>query len=205
MDNYEISRDRAQAYFLGFDQDAIIKTWKLQHDAGYIYVNFLGRAYRICRRSGSIYRLWDGQQADFGEVLSMFDLLCHEGKEKYITGRYAPVNSLKGGPRNAGVGTDFHSKTAQLFDKYPEEFRHACILLGGEPVAMGDIGFRFPVFGDLNVILKFYHSDEDFSASVTLLWDENTLQYMFYETVFYIAGFLLSSITQTMEKNLSQR
>ena len=63
---------------------------------------------------------------------------------------------------------------------------------------MGDLGFRFPVFGDLSVILKFYRADEDFPASLTLLWDENMLQFVFYETVFYMAGHLLGVIREKM-------
>jgi hypothetical protein len=69
---------------------------------------------------------------------------------------------------------------------------------------MGDIGYQFPVFAELSVILKFYHADEDFPASVTLLWDENMLQFAFYETVFYIAGFLLGSIRNEMKRAGSQ-
>ena len=78
-------------------------------------------------------------------------------------------------------------------------FRKACMALGGTPVAMGDLGFVFPLFSDLTLILKFYRADEDFPAAVTLLWDENTLQYIFYETAFYIAGHLLSTITEEMD------
>ena len=33
MDNYLVSRDRAQAYFLNFDQQQIIDFWQLKHDA----------------------------------------------------------------------------------------------------------------------------------------------------------------------------
>ena len=66
---------------------------------------------------------------------------------------------------------------------------------------LGDMSFRFPVFDGLTVILKFYHSDEEFPASAILLWDSNTLQYIFYETVFYIAGFLIHSILEIMERS----
>lgn len=200
MDNYQVSRDRAQEYFLTFDQDKIIRRWKLNHDADFLYLSFLGKPYRVCRKSGSIFRCREESQADFSEVLSIFDLLCHDGDCKVISGQFAPVNSLKGRPRAVGVGTDFHSETASRFDRNPEAFRHACETLGGTPVNMGDIGYRFPVFGELSVILKFYHADEDFPASMTLLWDSNTLDFIFYETVFYIAGFLLQSIEKTMKK-----
>lgn len=198
-DNYQISRDRAKAYFLTFDQDQLAHRWRLRYDERCIYVTFLGREYEVCRESGAVRRCWDGSEAAYSETLSIFDLLCHEGQEKWAAKRYAPVNSLKGrGP--VGVGTDFHGSIARRFDAQPENCRNACLALGGTPVDMGDMGFRFPVFEELAVILKFYHADEDFPASVTLLWDENMLQYVFYETVFYIAGVLIHAIEYEIER-----
>ena len=197
-DNYEQSRDRAQAYFLRFDQQRLIRRWDLKHDRERLYVDFLGKLYGICRQSGVVTRLWDGRQAGYEEALSIFDLLCHEGEHKYLSGSLAPVNSLKGRPPTAGVDTDFYGKAAAAFDKAPELFCKACLAMGGQPVNMGDLGFRFPVFGAMPVILKFYRSDEEFPASLTLLWDENALQYMFYETVFYVAGVLLEELVAQM-------
>ena len=46
MDNYKLSRDRAQAYFLGFDQAAIAKNWCLKTDETSIYVEFFGKIGR---------------------------------------------------------------------------------------------------------------------------------------------------------------
>lgn len=197
MDNYELSRNRAQQYFLGVDQKKILRSWPLRHDEAFIYLDFLGKSYRVCRKTGGIFRMADGKQADFNVVLSVFDLLCHESGEKLVTGRFAPVNSLKGNSA-VGVGADFHGAFAEKVDKSPEAFRRACEKMGGAAVDMGDIGYRFDVFADLDVILKFYHSDEDFPASVTLLWEENMLQFVYYETVFYIAGALLRQLGEEM-------
>jgi len=196
-DNYRISRDRAQQFFLQFDQQALIEAWNLPHDTDYLYVTFFGRSYRICRRTGVVHRP-NGEAADYDETLSIFDLLCHASPVKCLCGSFAPVNSLKGRPA-IGVGTDFHSETARRFDRNLDAFQSACLALGGQPMALGDLGFSFPVFGDLTVRLKFYRSDEEFPASVVLLWDENTLQYVYYETVFYLAGFLLCAIQQQMD------
>ena len=197
MDNYELSRNRAQQYFLGFDQEKILRSWPLRHDEAFIYLDFLGQSYRICRKTGGVFRMADGKQADFNVVLSVFDLLCHESGEKLVTGRFAPVNSLKGNSA-VGVGADFHGAFAEKVDKSPEAFRRTCEKMGGAAVDMGDIGYRFGVFADLDVILKFYHSDEDFPASITLLWEENMLQFVYYETVFYIAGALLRQLGEEM-------
>lgn len=195
-DNYQISRDRAQAYFLGFDQQRMIDAWNLAHDEQYLYTDFLGRPYRICRTTGRVYGS-GGQEAGFEEVLSIFDLLCHESPCKQPAGRFAPVNSLKGRPP-IGVGTSFHSGTAACFDRQQRRFRDACLALGGTEMTLGDMGFSFPLFGALTVQLKFYGSDEDFPASLVLLWDENLLQYVYYETVFYMAGALLRAIEAQM-------
>lgn len=198
MDNYKVSRDRAQDYFLHFDQQKILDFWKLRHDKDTLYAPFFNQEYAICRKTGSVTRQ-DGSEADFEEVLSIFDFLCHEGQHKLLRGRWAPVNSLEGLGAAAGVGTDFHGRIADLFDQNPQAFRAACEAMGGEAAAMGDIGYRFPVFGDFSLILKFYHSDEEFPASATILWDANTLQFLFYETTFYIAGFLLKTIAEHMQ------
>ncbi len=195
MDNYVLSRDRAQQYFLQFDQQALVRQWGLACDAQFLYVTFLGRPYRICRDTGRVLRA--AEEAGFSEVLSIFDLLCHRGT-KVLSGSWAPVNSLRGMERHAGVGVDFHKELAAVFDADPAAFRAACEALGGQPVDLGDIGYRFEVFGDFSVILKFYRADEDFPASVTLLWDANTLEFIFYETTFYIAGFLLRRIADAM-------
>ena len=198
-DNYQISRDRAKEYFLNFDQESFIRRWKLEHDENTVRVSFLGRDYALCRTDGTVTRCWDGTEAEHSEVLSIYDLLCHEGQEKWASYRYAPVNSLKGRPP-VGVGADFYTKKAAIFDSQPEKFRCACLALGGEPVQMGDMGYQFPVFDGLSVILKFYRADEDFPASVTLLGDENMLQFVFYETVFYIASVLLHAIETEIRK-----
>ena len=198
-DNYSLSRDRAQKYFLGFDQEKIIKDRSLSHNESRLFVEFLGRPYQICRKSGLVVRAWDGTEAGYEETLSIFDLLCHEGTERFICGTYATVNSLRGGAGAIGVGTHFYGKAAQFFDGDPEGFCRACESLGGKPVKMADLAFSFPVFGELSVILKFYHSDDEFPAALTLLWDKNSLQFMYYETVFYVAAVLLSAVRKEME------
>ena len=65
---------------------------------------------------------------------------------------------------------------------------------------MGDAAYRFTVFEQLTLILKFYRADEDFPASLVILWENETLSYLLYETVFYVQGYLLSRIVKKMEE-----
>lgn len=198
QDNYTLSRDRAQQYFLGFDQEVLIKAWDLKADESWLFVTFLGESYRIHRQSAQVLRA-DGTQADFSQTLSIFDLLCHQSSVKFTTGRHAPVNSLPGSPKAGGVPTDFHSRTAKDFDAHFSAFEAACLALGGQREPLGDLGFRFTLFEDVTVILKFYRADEEFPPALTLLWEENILQYVYYETVFYMAGCLLERIRAQMK------
>ena len=196
-DNYKIQAAQAKKLFLTYDQQELIERCRLRHDDDYLYTALISYPYRICRRTGQVLLLPQMQEADFGEVLSIFDLLCHGGQVKTVTGMLAPVNSLKGGAA-LGVGTDFHREFARKADLCPEDFSRASLACGGVPVDMGDMGFRFQIFADLPVVLKFYHSDMDFPATVTLLWEENMLQFVYYETVFYIAGVLLTRLERAM-------
>ncbi len=200
MDNYEKSKIRAQQYFLNFDQESLAKYWKLQMDEESIYVVFFRKKYAIARATGAVVRVEDGATAGYEEVLSILDLLCHEGTGKKISGKLAPVNSLKGAPRMGGVTTDFHAAQAARFDREPQLLRKACLAMGGQEIPAGDVGFRFSVFRNLTVTLKFYHGDADFPPSVTLLWDENMLSFVYYETVFYIGGFLISQLCRKMDQ-----
>ena len=84
MDNYTISRNRAQQYFLGFDQEKILRRWAFRHDDHYIFLRFLGVDYQICRHSGQVLRLPQMEEAEHGEVLSIFDLMCHPGKNTTV-------------------------------------------------------------------------------------------------------------------------
>lgn len=200
--NYFIQRDAAKKYFLKFDQEEIIKKWDLSFDRIYLYVTFVNEEYRIHRNTGTVekgFRESEGlREAGFEEVLSVFDLLCHGNRENGLSGEWAPVNSLKGRPPTAGVPEQNSGKYADLFDREPERFKAACEKLGGRPVDMGDVGYEFPVFADLKVRLKMYHADEEFPAQAILLWDMNTLEYMYYETVFYVKNWLIEKISVLM-------
>ncbi len=200
MDNYEASKKRAEQYFLNFDQESLAKYWNLKMDEQAIYVVFFRKKYAISRTDGTVTYADSELPVSYEEALSIFDLLCHEGTGKKLSGRLAPVNSLKGSPRMGGVGTDFYGQQAARFDRDPQLLRKACLALGGQEIPAGDVGFRFSIFRNLTVTMKFYRGDEDFPASVTLLWDENMLSFVYYETVFYIGGFLISRLSRKMDQ-----
>lgn len=196
-DNYEISRDRAQEYFLRFDQQELARRWALELDERYLYAVLFGRRYRICRKTGMVLDP-GGAQADFCQSLTLFDLLCYSNGHLAPTGRYATVNSLKGAPKSGGVAPGQYSRLAGKIAANPEKFCGICEKMGAQALPLGDLCYRFEVFDKLTVLVKFYYGDEEFVPSVTLLWEENTLEHMHYETVFYAAGCLVRQLEDAL-------
>lgn len=198
MDNYEIAKAQAQRYFLSLPQEALLRHSVFPYDENSIYVTFLGNFYRICRKTGQVIRtegsFLPAGEAGFAETLSIFDFLCHEGGEKFLAGTWAPVDSLKGRPVGLAPMPDFHREASSRFHANPDALRRSCEALGGKAIALGDIGYEIPVFPDFSLRLKFYFADEEFPAQTVLLWDSNTLNFLQYETTFYIAGQLLKQL-----------
>lgn len=190
--NYEIQRDYAKTVFLKYDQAKIVEKHQLRQDETYLYLEFVSRNYRIEQNTGKIEWSRDKfetqKEAGFEEVLSIFDLLCYSEERPVASGIWAPINSVKYTPRAIGVQTDFSGAHAKYFDTHVDAFRTACVKLGGREVAIGDIGYEIPVFDAVKVRLKFYLSDEEFPAQLVMLWDNEILKYMRYETTYYVMG-----------------
>ena len=83
---------------------------------------------------------------------------------------------------------------APLFDAHPDAFSAACRELGGIPTAGADIAFLMKVFDFLPLQIRLWRADEEFPASLQLLWDENTLQFVHFETTYYMAAHLLEQL-----------
>ena len=46
------------------------------------------------------------------------------------------------------------------------------------------------------MILQFWDADEEFEAVLKIMWDENILDYMHYETTYFAASHLLSRLKE---------
>ena len=181
----------------------MIRAFSLRSDEQYLYLPFCGRDYRIDRKTGAVEGSGDGfatvLPAGYNEVMALYDVLSRAGKTRPLTGRFAPVQSLPGTGYTSRVGADFFAPWARACTGRTADLRRACIALGGVPEGRGDAAFRLPVFPVLPVLLQFYDADDEFPAQVQLLWDERTLDYVFFETTFFIASHLLDRLRQEME------
>lgn len=201
MNNYAVAKKRAAQAFLSYSQEQMAERFHLRRDAAFLYLRFLGREYRIDRKTGALTWSEDGfataEEAGFSEAMSIYDMLCDAKPGARLSGRWCPVGSLPGvlHRTDSGLAMD-GGGAATEFAQNESRFRRVCADLGGVPVALGDVGFQIPVFDFFPVILKLYRSDEDFPAQLVLLWDENTLDFIRFETAYYIAGHLFSRLRE---------
>ena len=200
-DNYQIQAAQAKARFLTYDQERLIKKFRLEHDDIYFYVNFLCKQYRVSRKTGDMeFRDGDAWRDGntYEEVMTLLDMLCDSRDDRWISGRWSNMQSF---------GLQFHQNlleeprdpAAVYFDRDPERLRRACRALGGETIPGGDIGFSVELFDGLRIGVLFWAGDEEFSPRLRYLWDENAKQYIRYETMYFAVNLLMRRLREFSE------
>lgn len=201
MNNYEKQAMQAKKHFLTYDQKELIARCGLRYDEAFFYIKFLGEDYRICRASGDMERWTAGQWVDgnaFGEVMTILDWLCDSRKDRYITGNWVNIVT-QGNYFHRSLQEDETDPDAELFDKDPGSFRSACLALGGKPHPSGDIAYTIELVDGLCVLVQLWHGDEEFPPRLCVLWDENALRYIRYETTWFAVGLLLQRMKEKMK------
>ena len=200
-DNYKIQARQARERFLTYDQQKLIRKLGLKADESYLYTVLFGQPYRIHRETGDVERKTGDGWADantFGEVMTLMDLVCDSREDRFLAGKWKNM---------ADFGLMFHKNLlegkkdplAERFQAHEKNFRRACLALGGREFPRGDAAYIFEVFDGLPLVVQLWFGDEEFPASMRLLWDENATMYIRYETMYYARGLLLDKIENLME------
>lgn len=201
--NYDRMLEQAQQLFLNYDQSAMAEKFYLEQDETYLYLPFVGRQYRIHRATGLVQWMdaeGRAHNAGFNEGLSIYDVLCYSKPDCRLSGQYGPINSVASSYHTSGLGESLFGERAEYFAKDPQGLERACTALGGVKEGKGDIAYRLDLFPFLPIRLQFWMADDEFPASFQLHWDMNTLDFVHYETTYYIAGHLASRLRELMEQ-----
>ena len=200
MDNYDLQVDIGKRIFLEYDQEKMIRKFRLEADGQYIYLTYLNTPCRICRITGAIEEFvlnaWR-ECRDFSAVMTIYDLLCyHKGEAlSELSGQWCAVGTfVVTGVTNTET---FTKKYAKHFDGRQDALKTACESLGGilqMPMAGADLTYLFPVTEFFPVLLQFWEGDEEFPPKLLILWDRNTDQFLHFETTFYLQGDLLRQL-----------
>lgn len=198
VNNYSLQAQQAKACFLTYDQEALIAKLKLRFDKDFLYVPMLSENYRIHRHSGDICRETESGWVDansFEEVMTLLDLVCDSREDRFLTGKWKNMTDF---------GLMFHRNLlegkadpwADKFEADPEGFRKACLALGGKSFPLGDAAYAIELFDGLAILVQLWFGEEEFPACLRLLWDENALMYIKYETMYFAKGLLLRKIEE---------
>lgn len=200
--NYEIMRDRMELEFAAYDQQEMIRKFSLRHDAAFLFLRFVGREYRIHRKSGRVEWYSDSQaayiHAGYNESMTIFDVLAWSKPGCRLAGRFVPVGSLRGTTQSASAAGNLFAGQAGAFAGRCEALRDACLKLGGRPGEIGDVSSTIPLFDFLPVILQFWDADEDFGAVLKFMWDYNATDFMHFETIAFATMHLIDRLKETM-------
>lgn len=198
--NYFLQAQSAKQRFLTYDQGLLIRRFFLNADERYLYMTMLRRQYRIDRATGDLEKQIEGSWVDgnsHGEVMTLYDVLCDARENRCLTGRWRSMQSF-GLMFHSSLAENDRSSEAELFDREPERLRRNCLRLDGMPLPGADIGYAVELFDGFPVGVQFWHSDEEFAPRLRYLWDENALQYIRYETMWYAVGLLLERLREPL-------
>ena len=189
MSNYDKMADGARQLFLGYDQEAIIRRWGLEADQENIYLTFLSQPLRIERATGLVLPAKEGafvSSFEVNETMILFDMLTLTDPRPLPAGTWKSISELGGIIGSGHSRLLSHEKVAALFAVKTALLRDACARFGGEEPGKADVSFIFPVFGGFELWFRFWDADDEFPASIQYLFDGNALQFMHYETLWYV-------------------
>ena len=197
--NYETMKQAMAQKFSSYDTGAMIEKFQLQHDAAYLYLPVLGRAYRIDRRSGQVSWSDDGfltsTEADYNAAMTLYDVLCCSQPDCRLAHTWVNVRSLarvQGGTLEKS--SDFFQGAGRIFSGKAEALARSCQALQGKKLDQGDVAYQLDLLPFLPLQLVFWEADEDFPASLQFFVDRNTLAYMHYETLMFALSHVLDRL-----------
>lgn len=204
--NYDIQADDARRLFLGYDQQQIIKRYRLSADEQWLYLEYLHIPCRISRSSG-IVEMRERQDVwkecrDFNTVMTIYDLLCYAKGDTapVLSGEWCTVGHFAAVTSPSASG--FTKKYEAVFLNRVKEVETACKSLGGilqKRIAGADITCLIPVTPYFPVLLQFWDGDEEFPPKLSLLWDRNAMEFLHFETTFYLQGDILERLGREMQ------
>lgn len=190
-DNYVIQLQKAQKFFLTYDQERLIQKFHLRADEDFLYLTMFGAPYRLNRLTGRLERHkedWEDANT-FAEVMTLLDILCDSRDDRFLTGKWASTQNF-GKYIHTSLLEIERDPLADAFDEIPGAFGRACKALGGRPIKGGDEAWAVEVMDGLEIGIFFWHADEEFPAQLRFFWDENAHMYIRYETMHYTLGYL---------------
>ncbi len=205
--NYEKMKRQMQGEFLKYNQEDMIKRFNIDANERYLTVGFMGGICRIARKTGivecSTMHTDVFREADYNEAMTIYDLLCWSKPDAVPSGQFVNMQSISKLYGTApGANSGFFNQEMKQFDHQDTLLREVLEKLGGVIVVGGDLAAQIPVFCGLELLFRFWNSDDEFAPEIQFFWDANVLSFMHYETVWFANHVLIHRIREMMEKQM---
>ncbi len=187
--NYALMLESARKIFLECDMERGCRRVGQALTDTEIPVRVLGEIYTLRRADARLFAP-SGEEADFETAMSVYDLLGRESSAPHLSGQFVPTMELHGIMGSNSVHEDLGSERAKPFTGKAEALDAACRRLGGIKSGKGDVSYALPVFDCFPVQLRFWEADEEFPAQLQFFFDRLALDYLHYETLWYVSHFV---------------
>ncbi len=189
----ELQWEMIQNRFLSYDQEKMIHIFNLNHDEENMLIDFMGRSYRIDRKTGFMY---DGdRQASIDETVSVYELLTNSEHAPFVTGQWESIASLCTNTTDTSLGRyidylkPFRDNTA-LMQKTLEE-------MGAEPASKGDVSAILTVYPGVPVWFQYWAADDEFPASIQFLFDREITEHFRWSLLWNLMTMITDRMLET--------
>ena len=163
LSNYDKARDATASAFLRYDQAQMIRKFGLAHDEEALYIAFIGRDYRVDRKTGVVTWAADAAHiASYNEAMSIYDVLCDSRPLCHLSHEWVNVASLcaiQGG----------------TLAKDGDFFKNSCARFSGNAAALADavrklqtVGETFDLTAMQQKACRAYNAEQNYRELMTI-------------------------------------
>ncbi|MBQ7371823.1 MAG: DUF3786 domain-containing protein [Blautia sp.] len=192
--------------FTGFYPEDAVRALQLSAEDPYVYISYFEHLYRLRTTDGVLEKKgsegpervktiavsdaneeapsdWT-DQLYMNEALVLYHVLGDIKENPIRSGVMIPEAELDPVRIRSSNRTDPLLKSfAKTYSGQLELLNKSCESCGAKRLSKGDAGWEFYPFPQIPVQLIFWEADEDFEASVQVLVDKNTTDYMHFEAI----------------------
>ena len=190
----EVTKSSAWWSWDNFGDD--IRTLRNRFGIGDKYVDILG--LQLDFETGETYDTIADKKTNSSRIIP--HLYYHsKAKDEGVSREWVKFNSLSGSwaCRFAYDEEDI-GRLTKAYEEHQEKLFAALERLGAKRVDFGDAGFEISFLPTVKVLLVFEDADDEFPASVRLLYDKNSIYYMPHEQLGDISWFLAGRALQAL-------
>ena len=198
-----LSRELAHKYHMEqFDTSSAMWSWdnfgddvkslKSRLGVNSEYVELLG--LRVDLETGKTVDMVSGKETRISKILPHL-YYYSKAKDKGIGGEWVKFNTLRGSwACRYSFNEEDLDTLVKVFIEKRDSVINALERLGGKKTDYGDVAYELSVLPKVKVLVVFEDADDEFPASVRLLYDNNSIFYLPHEMLGDVTWLLTSRV-----------